>query len=74
MFTAVAPNLKGHTRLHIDEIMEKYQEQHEDDHDQVYEAEEPEPRYVQMQIGTININHIVLKKKKFTKYLAIRQN
>lgn len=27
-------------------IMEKFQEQREDDHDQVYEAEEPEPRYV----------------------------
>lgn len=26
--------------------MEKFQEQREDDHDQVYEAEEPEPRYV----------------------------
>lgn len=28
--------------IHTD--MEKFQEQRDDDHDQVYEAEEPEPR------------------------------
>lgn len=41
--------------------MEKYQEQHEDDQDQVYEAEEPEPRYVSMPTRTINKSYQSLK-------------